>query len=486
MRKRIRQAALLQGITPKRAWTVLFDADSISPVGTRADLAYGLAAEVAVGNQKVRNDFDGVPVFERPIFNATWDDVAHRWVDFVKKGEAGFTFTPTETGRDVVFQSTPFWYQLDLSDTGRITRVSVSDRPLEGYTLAPMFRDGSTPVYRSAFEAALDYTDRKMHSRAGLSPCLSEPSGVRNLIEARSLCGRFETAAEWFSDYLLLLVEFATFNLQGVMHGVRGELTRLFNAASISSQYSKGLYCSEEPWFTKGDSLDLYAGDSEMEIFLHGTYTVSSVTFVEGAGYRVSFSGLDVDELMWRNSYWECAAATAKTGAALTVVTNATSGRASEALRAPIVWRGKENPWGNAPTMLEDVVFKLNKRGQLQLYRAAPGTTLIFYEGNYQADGTKYNAFAGTDSFVTGMAQNTIGDFLYPISFDDTTPDQYYATRMSRSCTEAEDDTFMVVVVGGGNDSGIGTNHATMELLERYTAGGRWQRVGGRMILEEN
>ncbi len=53
MRKRIRQAALLQGVAPARVWSVRFDDTTSSPVGVRADLARGLVAEVAVGNATI-------------------------------------------------------------------------------------------------------------------------------------------------------------------------------------------------------------------------------------------------------------------------------------------------------------------------------------------------------------------------------------------------------------------------------------------------
>ena len=487
MRKRIRQAALLQGVAPARVWSVRFDDTTSSPVGVRADLARGLVAEVAVGNAKVRNDFDNIPIFDRPLFNATWDESTGRWCDFVGRGEEGFTLKPTAANREVLYRSVPFWYQLALSDAGRITRVSVSDRPLEGYCLAPMFRDGNTPVYRPAFEAAMDYKDRKMHSRAGLTPYMGEPGIILNMMRDVSPKARFETAAEWFSDYLLLLVEFATCNLQGVMHGYCGEETVFFNARENSTEYPTGLYCSEKPFFEKGERVTLYVDNGMGEYYAQGSYAVADIVTVTGVGYRVEFSGLDVQELMRETRAWKCSCEVVKTGTALSVVTNASSGSASESLLAPIVWRGKENPWGNVPNLLYDVGFKMTRGGDIQFCHAAKGREICFNEENaYLPEGELLTPPASGEGFIMGMALDKAGDFLYPISFADAAPDKYFATRVDiPRIAYMDEDTVCAVLVGGGCWREVATNHATMEVVAADSEGGGWNRVGGRMILEE-
>ena len=114
MTEHVKQKHLLAIDRMTRAWSVSFDPDSVSPDGTREDLAANMVANVAVGDQKVRNDFDRVSIFKRPIFNATWDSTKGCWVDLVAQGEAGFTFSPTQENREVVYRCQPFWYKLGL------------------------------------------------------------------------------------------------------------------------------------------------------------------------------------------------------------------------------------------------------------------------------------------------------------------------------------------------------------------------------------
>ena len=112
MTEHVKQKHLLTIDRTLHAWTVTFDINSISPDGTRQDLAKNMVAGVAVGNEVVRNDFDKVSIYQRPVFNATWDSKRSRWVDFVARGEPGFTFEPVEKNREVVYRCQPFWYKI--------------------------------------------------------------------------------------------------------------------------------------------------------------------------------------------------------------------------------------------------------------------------------------------------------------------------------------------------------------------------------------
>ena len=168
MTEHVKQRPLFAPNRVVHAWSVYFP-EGISPEGVREDLARNMVAQVAVGDEKVRNDFDRLEIYRRPIFNATWDSAARRWVDLVAQGEAGFTFSPTAPNREVVYRCTPFWYKIDYSGANGPSFISVTDRPLEGYRLAPMFKDANTYEYRPCFEMALG-DDGKPHSRAGLTP----------------------------------------------------------------------------------------------------------------------------------------------------------------------------------------------------------------------------------------------------------------------------------------------------------------------------
>ena len=487
MIKRIRQAAFFEGITGPRVWSVMFDPDSDSPVGMRVDMASGMVAEVAVGSEKVRNDFDEISIFKRPLFNATWNDMDYCWEDLVERGEEGFTLSPTEEGREVVYRSTPFWYRLELSDTGRICYVSVSESELAGYKLAPMFRDGNTPVYRSVFEAAIDENwDGLIHSRAGFIPVEASPDDWRDHMNMRAEKACSESGAEWFSDYLLLLVEFATLNLQSVMHGVCDDPITLFNGWDVDGSCPEGLYTKSPSPYIKGDRVVLLADFGAEELSYYGEYTVSEVAPYGGVGDRLVFEGLDLEDLFLRTFGWKVFPARARTGEAISAVTNASSGCASARHAAPIVWRGKENPWGNTSTLLTDYAVKIKREGNAQLYHLNSESFLDFFcEESYSTCGEEYPFPVKEDSFVMGMAASPEKNFLYPVLFDDTALDRYFTTRCSRYGRNKNKDLFCVITVGGGNKKALGTNFATMEFVNAEAHRDKWSRIGGRLAFKE-
>ena len=250
MTEHVKQKHLLSINRRRHAWSVSFDLDSVSPDGVREDLARNMVANVAVGSGIVRNDFDRISIFQRPIFNATWDSATQRWVDFVAQGEPGFSFSPTEENREVLYRCQPFWYKIEFEGLYGPKFVSVTDTPQEGYKLAPMFKDGVTYEYRPCFEIGIG-SDGKPHSRAGLRPYESMPAEFMNKVCTYDSAAHTETMADWFSDYLLLLVEFGTRNLQGIMQGVlKGELPVMVN---VEEDYcEKGFYAESPSDFEVG------------------------------------------------------------------------------------------------------------------------------------------------------------------------------------------------------------------------------------------
>ena len=168
----VRQHALLRETRRPRIYTVSFQNSGTGGAGERQDAARGLVANVSIGGGAVRNDFDRIPIFQRPICNATWDHTERKWRDFVWQGEPRFSWSPTEPYREVLYRCRPFWYKIDLNGTYSPASVSVSDAPQEGFFLAPMFKNGSDFVYRPCFQAGLG-ADGLLHSRAGLAPLIA-------------------------------------------------------------------------------------------------------------------------------------------------------------------------------------------------------------------------------------------------------------------------------------------------------------------------
>lgn len=482
MTEHVKQKHLLTIDRRKHAWSVSFDLDGISPDGTREDLARNMVANVAVGNRAVRNDFDRISIFNRPIFNATWDSAAQHWVDFVAQGEPGFTFSPTEENREVLYRCKPFWYKVEFEDSYGPTFVSVTDTPLEGYKLAPMFQDGETYEYRPCFELGIG-SDGKPHSRAGLTAFETKPQPLMEKVFSYDSNARTETMADWFSDYLLLLVEFATRNLQGILPGnACGELP--INVNSTEDYCSFGFYTFQTQKFTEGETYRLsYMINGSKE------YRDVELLWISGEendefGNWLEFDIEDIDTLIDKASYFDVYRLPVETGLALPYITKASSGVASKEATSPCVWRGKENPWGNISSFICDMLFDMEgKPGIFYPYKLGDiksfdGTLNSAYTRMYYKTKTKLESYqANIVAFTTAGEEH----FLIPADFDDIKTPHYFATRIT-VLPNNYGDGLRFLRVGGDYTVTTGINHATYEM---YDDSNYRPNFGGRLILQE-
>ncbi|MBQ2773936.1 MAG: hypothetical protein IJF45_06305 [Clostridia bacterium] len=483
MTEHVKQKHLLTINRRRHAWSVSFDLDSVSPDGTREDLARNMVANVAIGNSVVRNDFDRVSIFKRPIFNATWDSAAGRWVDLVAQGEPGFSFSPTEENREVLYRCQPFWYRLEFEGLYGPKFVSVTDTPQEGYKLAPMFKDGQTYEYRPCFELGIG-SDGKPHSRAGLIPYEGAP--VQLMSKVRTYDGnaaRTETMAEWFSDYLLLLVEFGTRNLQGIMHGVaKGELMTTVNYNN--NYHKKGIYADESDVFEAGKMYRITYTENGIPASVDCKLLSISETKEEDFGYYLDFEMDDVASFVRQYKSFCLYEMPAKTGQALPLITSASSGRAGEDLYSPIVWRGKENPWGNFSSFICDVLFELP--GEQGIFYPYKLSDVRNFDGTLNEGYTKYTyqPQALLSSMRTYIASFTTANeecFLIPAAFHQKNSQHYFAACVAVYPFFAQKG-LRFLRVGGDYTTDIGISHAAYELFgeEEGTLA-----FGGRLILQE-
>ena len=257
----VKQRALLRIGHRPRVWLVRFP--TYGDHGEREGAAIGLVAGVSQDGRAVRNDFDRVSIFQRPVFNATWDSTLKRWIRLVPLGDPDFSWSPKEARREVVYRCRPFWYRIENDAECAPALVSVTDRPLEGYALAPMFRNGSDFVYRPCFEMGLD-EDGIPHSRAGLTPSCADLAGLMQQARRFDACARTESLADWFSDALLQMVELASWSFYGQLtgntaSGVTASGAALPNVAASVGTLGSGLPCvwrgKENPWKNANSAL---------------------------------------------------------------------------------------------------------------------------------------------------------------------------------------------------------------------------------------
>ena len=488
MTEHVKQKHLLAIDRMTRAWSVSFDPDSVSPDGIREDLAANMVANVAVGNEKVRNDFDRVSIFKRPIFNATWDSAKGCWVDLVAQGEAGFSFSPTEPNREVLYRCQPFWYKLLFDGKYGPTFVSVTDRPLEGYQLAPMFRDGETYEYRPCFELALG-SDGKPHSRAGLEPFEDLPVELMQKVFSYDSHARTETMADWFCDYLLLLVEFGTRNLQSLMRGVARGTLPIWTVTDEEEWegYPYGIYTSERELFSIGQTYRLFYRNGSEAWSCRDVRLLAIEEIPYGDEEDELFDFLlrfDVEENIIHNySSISLHELPSVTGEALPYVSNATSGRRDEKTFSPCVWRGKENPWGNMSSFICDILFDVTSTSSppraytLDDIKAFDGTINDAYQRRAHSTKTELKRQTG---YIMAFSRAVEDRFLIPADFQFDYPQHYFAAVAGIIPISTTGVRYLRV--GGDYRMSKGVNHATYEM---QTASRSYSLFGGRLILEE-
>lgn len=462
------------------AWSVRFDQAEISPQGERCDLALNMVANVANGDEVVRNDFDKISIFQRPIFNATWDAANRRWCDFVARGEPGFTLTPTEENREVVYRCKPFWYKLDMSGAQGPSFVSVSDRPLVGYTLAPMFKNGSRYEYRPCFEMALG-DDGKPHSRAGLVPLDNSATGVMSAARSYDSAAHTERMADWFSDYLLLLVEFATRSLQSVMGGVAERSLNARWQKETEGELTAGFYVDDPTTLEVGARVGIeyttnLSGEGMRFCHILGYGAQTAI------GYPVQITLENAEEFFADKQICELAYAPCLTGEALSHVTNASSGTWGTLPARPFVWRGKENAWGNINSLICDVMFDNDQPGGMVVCHLED---MSLYDGTLNANYARYDYgkpyMEGRDNWSYVVRFEAFGKpyLLVPTVLQKEYPEYYWATytrHMPRTHTGIAN-----LAVGGCYEYENGVNHGTYEISVSVMPYG----FGGRLVLEE-
>ena len=462
-------------------YTVSFADSALLPHGKRADFARGKVAQVAKDGEIVRNDFDSIPIFQRPICNATWDANRRRWQDFVWQGEPQFSWSPTEEKREVLYQCRPFYYRLDMGGDSAPVRVSVTEAPLPGFQLAPMFKNGQDFVYRSAFAMGCD-AQNIPHSRAGLVPY----RGSANVLTKRALrfdaAARCERTADWFSDLLLQWVEFATRDLGSVMRG----------AAPSYKSYTATHYKGEPLdllHFPSASATDLCEGMTlQCKLFEGADLYVDVVSLEQGEDGAVLAridQALDIENEEYFEDVSYSFTATLqpwRAGAILPYLKASSGERAVKSgFYGPCAWRGKENPWGNTGSLLYDLSTCRNAHQGAGIYYLAD--PLAWSGGDKLTEAWQKIpdlTFTGAvNGKIKGFRQSAERPFvLWPIAAASSDSTVYYGAYAALLGTPPA----MGIYAGAYQSNALQNNPAT---LRSTMMSASYQYGGGRLALFE-
>lgn len=319
--------------------------------GTRLDDAVGMRADVQIGTDAsgVVNDFDNVSFFNRPICCCSWDSTNRKWRVNAYEGEPGFT--RDGSNGEVMYECTPFWYRADFEGEGAPRYVSVTGTPCEGYTLAPMFKNGYDKVYCSSYWMSM--VDGKATSRSGTYGTY----GSLNLLisNARTLDEKahLETIEMLFSDYLLMLVEFATKDFQTVMLGA---CSMRYDQNDVVMQVTTGnghtnirIENCDIKNFVVGQTISVGTtknGENHVrQARVESVNGGDTVTNIQLGGEETSIAiGDYVSSRPWING--------------ATDIITASIGTIANDGKHPCIWRGKVDPWGDAFSAISNLLVK--------------------------------------------------------------------------------------------------------------------------------
>ena len=355
---------------------------------TRLYDAVGLTAAVGTDTATAVNDFDGIaPWSTRRRCCGYWDD-AGQFVINAYEGEPGYT-TDGSNG-EVWVESSLWYYQHTVSEDG-VEEIIISTYQYPGFSPAPIFlsQGGQAQPYLKAYTAAypMATVDGKPTSRSGVFPGSYSLNAA--MTEARTAGENYctTTAGEWYSDWLLMVVEFATRNLQAIMVGATQLPWATTHTALVAETGANRIIisASNASGYVVGQTIGI--GTTQGGNQVCSNRRITSIETVEG-GTAINFDGDPVDIAVGNMVYslaWitgTCDGVQSSSGS----YTSNTSGKYN------CIYRGKEKPYGDCFEWCCDVLFQRHGAGTAE----DPYT----YTTHYLPDPTKYSGGAITEDYV--------------------------------------------------------------------------------------
>lgn len=355
---------------------------------TRLYDAVGLTAAVGTDTDTAVNDFDSIaPWSTRRRCCGYWDD-SGQFVINAYEGEPGYT-TDGSNGEVWVEQSL-WYYQHTVSEDG-VEEITISTYQYPGFSPAPIFlsQGGQAQPYLKAYTAAypMATVDGKPTSRSGVFPGTYSLNSAMTAARTAGESYCTTTVGEWYSDWLLMVVEFATRNLQSIMVGATQlpwytthtalEAETGVNRIIISAANASG--------YVVGQTIGI--GTTQGGDQVCSNRRITSIETVEG-GAAINFNGAPVDIAVGNMIYslaWI-------TGICDGVQSSSGSPTSNTSGKYQCIYRGKEKPYGDCFEWCCDVLFQ--RRG------AGSSEDPYTYTAHYLPDPTKYSNGSITEDYV--------------------------------------------------------------------------------------
>ena len=318
--------------------------------GIRTHDAVGMVANVGVDDQLAQNDFDNVSFYKRSRCLVYHDQNGNVRV-MAYEGEPGFSlqgaiFAPYTEKAQVFYEQAPFYWNGDL-DWPQVTAT-----PLEGFELAPMFKNPTDKVYLPSYWLGLD--NGKACSLSGVHPEYNSING--SMATARTYHSRahLETMDARMSEYVLQLVEFATRDVQNVMTGA---MSNRYNADDISILAEEStnrivMANASADQYVAGQTICI--GTTKNGSNIAARVVITSIDVYDASNKAITFDGPSLNipvgaftsSRAWRN------------GATDIVKASSGSPVSNSNGRYPCIWRSKVDPWTMAYSGISDVLIQ--------------------------------------------------------------------------------------------------------------------------------
>ena len=411
--------------------------------GIRTHDAVGMVANVGVDDQLVQNDFDNVSFYKRPRCLVYHDQSGNVRV-MAYEGEPGFSlqgaiFAPYTEKAQVFYEQAPFYWNGDL-DWPQVTAT-----PLEGFELAPMFKNPTDKVYLPSYWLGLD--NGKACSLSGVHPEYNSINGSMATARTYHTRAHLETMDARMSEYVLQLVEFATRDVQNVMTGA---MSNRYNADDISILAEEStnrivMANASADQYVVGQTICI--GTTKNGSNIAARVVITSIDVYDASNKAITFDGSPLNipvgaftsSRAWRN------------GATDIVKASSGSPVSNSNGRYPCIWRSKVDPWAMAYSGISDVLIQ----------RIGTGTP---------EDPYIYNAYKLKDP--TLYNNGVIDDNWVKVDYN-LSPSDGYVTQMGKD--PKNPSVRMPIAVGGAST----TYYASYYYFGRYAVsavfvGGFW------------
>lgn len=341
--------------------------------------AVGLRSGVGTDTQAAINDFDNIyPWSARKRCCGNFDADGNFIVN-AYEGEPGYAVDGSNG--EVWVENSLFYYSHKYTDDGA-EEIIISATPLPDMLPAPIFVNSDGTLKQKAYIAAypMAVIDGKATSRSGVFSI--HGLTMTELMSAAKTLGEgfaITRADERYTESLLMFVEFATRDVQHIMRGATD--MRDANIIEAGTNTNSIMVSADDGNnFVAGQTINI--GTVENRCITEINYTENrdkaSIVF-DGAPVNVSASDT-AESAAWKN------------GSCDNVLSSSGSYVSNTDCRHNCIYRGKEQPYGNAYEKLSDILVKRTGSGSSE--------SPYHYEIWFLKNINKFSAAAITDDYA--------------------------------------------------------------------------------------